>query len=373
MTIQEKIDEINRRLFLLDGLSEIVIWGAGVHTLKLFEKTKLLSYNIGNIVDIDESKQGEQYFGYVVKKPSDIDWGGVNAAVISVFGRNFQIINSLVNDLKFTGQIIVLYEENETIPFYKLYDEKSQQVYGGDYKSWADAAADCVGYSDDTILTKVADSVDRVLAGEAEYERDSWLFYEQKFIYRLCAAILKCAVQNKNLGVTVLDIGGSLGSAYFQNRKYLRDVHNLQYIIAEQESFADYGHKKLEDETLKFINSGDDYNKLGKVDIILMSGSLQYIYPYNEVVMKILKIKPRYIIIDRILIGERMRICKQVVPKEIYDSNYPVMIFSEEEIYALFGNDYELREKDISSVPEEAHFADGDAQSMYYVFERKQG
>lgn len=76
MTIQEKIDEINRRLFLLDGLSEIVIWGAGVHTLKLFEKTKLLSYNIGNIVDIDESKQGEQYFGYVVKKPSDIYWGG---------------------------------------------------------------------------------------------------------------------------------------------------------------------------------------------------------------------------------------------------------------------------------------------------------
>lgn len=371
MTIQEKIDDINKRLLLLEGLSETVIWGAGVHTLKLFEKTKALSYNIENIVDIDTRKQGGQYFGYIIKNPYDIDWVRVDAVVISVFGRNEQIINLLVNDLGFEGKILVLYEEYENIPFYKLFDEKSQQIYEGDYKSWDDAAADCRGYADNNILIKVADSIDRVLAGEAEYERDSWLFYEQKFNYRICAAIVRCAVQNKNLGVTVLDIGGSLGSTYFQNRKYLTDIHNLQYIIAEQESFADYGHRKLENETLKFINSEDNYNKVGKVDIVLISASLQYIHSYNEVVIKIKNMKPRYIIIDRILVGERVRICKQTVPKQIYDSSYPVMIFSEREIYAFFEDEYELREKDISSVPEEVHFVDGDAQAAYFVFERK--
>lgn len=372
MYLQEKVRDINSRLKLLTGIPNIVIWGAGMHTCKLLEHTEIHDYNVKNIVDTDEKKHGNFYFGFTVQNPEEISWSDVGAVVISVSGKETQIMDVLTNHFGFAGKIITLYGKDEIIPFYLLYDEKISVVrYDGDYHNWDDACKDCKGYGDRNILEKVAGSIKKVLSGDAEWERDSCLFYEQKFVHRICAAILRCAVQNGNLGVTVLDVGGSLGSSYFQNRKYLKDVHNLQYVIAEQESFADYGHKNLEDGALKFIHSYDDYGQMGKVDIVLFSASLQYICSYKEIISKIIKVRPRYIILDRILVGRR-RICRQTVSEEIYDSSYPVMIFSEEEICGLFGSDYELVEKDSSSVSEEARFEDDRAVSRYYVFERGQ-
>lgn len=373
MYLQEKVSDINRRLKVLTGIPNIVLWGAGMHTCKLFEYTEIHYYDVKNIVDIDGKKQGDFYFGFTVQNPEQILWGDVGAVVISVSGKERQIMDVLTNHLGFMGKIVTLYQDSEKTPFYLLYDEKISAVrYFGDYHNWDDACKDCRGYDDRNILEQVAGSIEKVLSGDAEWERDSCLFYEQKFVHRICAAILRCALQNDNLGVTVLDIGGSLGSTYFQNRKYLKDIHNLQYVVVEQENFAEYGHKKLENDVLKFVNGVDDYSKAGGADIVLLSGSLQYIYPYNEVISKILQVRPRYIILDRILVGERMRICRQTVTEEIYDGSYPVMIFSEEKICSFFGSDYVLVEKDISSVPEEACFEDDRAVSGYYVFERGQ-
>lgn len=93
--IQEKVKDINARLCALQGVSNIVIWGAGIHTAKLFEKTNILSYSIANIVDIDERKQNEKYFGYIIRNPREISWSGVNAVIISVCGKEKQIMKSL--------------------------------------------------------------------------------------------------------------------------------------------------------------------------------------------------------------------------------------------------------------------------------------
>ena len=131
-----------------------------------------------------------------------------------------------------------------------------------------------------------------MLNGEAKWERDSFLFYEQKYVYKLCASILRCALKNGNKGVRVLDLGGSLGSTYFQNIKYLEDVNNLEYIVAEQDHYRDYGHEHLENSILKFISSKDDWESQEKYDIILMSASLQYISEYIEITEKIKRARP---------------------------------------------------------------------------------
>ena len=178
---------------------------------------------------------------------------------------------------------------------------------------------------------------------------------------------MRCAVQNNNQSVRILDIGGALGSTYFQNRVYLEDV-KLEYFIAEQDSFVKYGKSNLENSILKFVNSTDDYTDYGKFDIILMSASLQYISYYREIISKIVNSRPHYIILDRILVSDRIRICTEEVPKEIYKSSYPVMIYTEDEIMRFFGDEYELIERDVSSVPEEVYFEDGKADSRYYVF-----
>lgn len=371
MFLQEKINDINKRLKALENLSDIVIWGAGAHTCKLFEKTALLSYNIKDIVDIDEKKHESSYFGYIVKSPDEIVWDAVDAVVISVPNKESQIKETLLNRgwIKPEG-IITLYQHNECTPFYLLYDEKIPSIrYLGDYHHWDDAYAECCGYEDETIINTVSNAIQKVLNGEASWERDGYLFYEQKFVYRICAAILRCAVQNKNQGVRILDIGGSLGSTYFQNRDYISDVKNLEYIIAEQDHFTEYGHKNLENGVLKFIKSKNDLEDYGKFDIVLMSASLQYIPEYEEIISRIMSIKPRYIIFDRLLVSDRMRICRETVPQEIYKSSYPINIFSEKQVEQFFLPSYKIIEKDTSSVYETAYFADGKAVSMYYVWE----
>lgn len=166
-------------------------------------------------------------------------------------------------------------------------------------------------------------------------------------------------------------MGGALGSTYFQNRKYLADVNKLEYIIVEQDNFVNYGNKKIQNDVLKFMKTTDDWQICSKIDIVLMSGSLQYIASYKEIIIKILDLKPKFIVLDRILVGNRFRICKETVPDEIYKGSYPVMIYSENEIIHFFKSNYRLIEKDISSVPETAYFVDGKANSMYYVFQIK--
>lgn len=372
MFLQGKIRDINIRLKELEDCFNIVVWGAGRDVCELFEKTEMLSYHIQDIVNIDESTFGSPFFGYTIKSPKEIDWNNVDAVILSAPDMERKVTNILINELEFSGKIISLYSANEKTPFYLLYDEGLSQIcYLGQYDSWEEGLRDCRGYDDDIILDKVSSAIEKVVDGSAAWERDSYLFYEPKYVHRICAMILKCAVQNDNQGVRVLDIGGSLGSTYFQNRNFLKDVHNLEYIVAEQENYTAYGHKNLENGELRFICSAEDFAEYGIFDIVLISSSLQYIEQYEEILLKIKKMKPRYIIIDRIMVGSKKRVCKEMVPETFYKSSYPLRIFVESEIENFFGDDYIITERDVSSVPEMAYFIDGQADSRYYVFEKK--
>lgn len=371
MFLQERVQEINDQLKKLQGAANVVVWGAAVHTAKLFEKTGLLSYNIKAVLDIDERKWGDYFFGWIIENPRETDWKKIDAVIISVPNRETVIIEMLRNELQYEGEIITLYTEERSIPFYLLFDERISEVrYLGDYQNWESAACECAGYDDSAIISKVIDSIGKVKRGDAVWERDSFLFYQEKYDYQICAAILRCAVKNRGGLVRVLDIGGSLGSSWFQNRKYLADLAKLEYVVAEQDHFAEYGHENLEDDTLKFIKSTDKWEHMGRFDIILMSASLQYIPQYKEILMRIQKAQPNYVILDRLLVSDRIRFCMETVPEALYLSSYPVVIFDRSEAEGFFEYDYKLIENDISSVPEEAYFPDGKAESRLYVFER---
>lgn len=372
MFLQERVEEINRSLSVLEKASCVAVWGAGVHTAKLFEKTELLSYKINFVLDTDERKKGEPFFGWSVQNPGETAWDKIDAVVISVPNQESDIVGMLKNEFDYTEIIVTLYAGRDCTPFYRLYDAKIPAIrYMGDYGSWEDAAAECAGYDDSTIISNVIDAIEKVRRGEAAWERDSYLFYEDKFVHKICAAILRCAVQNKGRIVRVLDIGGSLGSTWFQNKKYLADLTQLEYVIAEQDHFAVYGHENLEDDTLKFIKSTDKWEDMGLFDMIVLSASLQYIPCWEETIARIRQAKPRYVILDRLLVSDRRRICVETVPEEIYQSSYPLVIFDKNEVLSFFGDDYRVTENDVSSVCEEVYFVDGKAESRFYAFAHK--
>ena len=84
MFLQDRAKEINEKLRVLAGISNIVVWATGIHTSMLFERTELLSYDIKNIVDRNASKEGDFYFGFRIRHPENVQWEDVGAVVISV-------------------------------------------------------------------------------------------------------------------------------------------------------------------------------------------------------------------------------------------------------------------------------------------------
>lgn len=124
--------------------------------------------------------------------------------------------------------------------------------FEGDFKSWSEAATLCSGYEAQSILDKVLQATLKVKNGEAVFERDSVIFDEVQYSWPVTAALMWSAVRN-NQKLHVLDFGGSLGSSYFQNRKFLNGMKELSWFIVEQKKIAQVGNEMVADDILRFF------------------------------------------------------------------------------------------------------------------------
>src|SRR4030066_2158784 len=107
----------------------------------------------------------------------------------------------------------------------------------GNYRTWEEAQKLCSGYDSDVILNKVREAALKVKNGEAAYEKDSALFDKIQYSWPLLAGLLWIASPNDNR-LSLLDFGGSLGTTYFQNVKFLNHLKELSWSIVEQEKFV---------------------------------------------------------------------------------------------------------------------------------------
>ena len=98
---------------------------------------------------------------------------------------------------------------------------KQWTYFTGEYNSWNDALVNCKGYDDEDILKRVLLSAKKVKSGEMVYERDSILFDRIEYSWEVLAGMLWVASRISRR-LCILDIGGSLGTTYFQNNKFQR-------------------------------------------------------------------------------------------------------------------------------------------------------
>ena len=213
----------------------------------------------------------------------------------------------------------------------------------GNYKSWNDATAACVGYNDPAILDKVIAAASAVKRGEAAYERDSVLFNEVQYSYPLLNT-LQMIVEEQEQNLSVLDFGGSLGSSYFQNRILFKNVKNLTWSVVEQENFAEAGKKLIADEYLSFYNSAEiAIATKGKHDVLLLSCVLPYIEKPYDLVLHLSRLGFRYIIIENTYFNNenKDRLTVQKVPPFIYKASYPAWFLNYEKVReTLIQQDY---------------------------------
>lgn len=220
---------------------------------------------------------------------------------------------------------------------------KNQKVliFSGNYKTWDEAKSRSAGYESGVILEKVKTAAEKVKRGDAAFERDGVAFREPDYRWPLIASLLFAASLQKNR-LSVMDFGGSLGSAFFQNRKLLSHLE-LLWSVVEQKPFAEEGAKRFSDRTLRFFDSIEEAASLSP-NLALFGSSLPYVPKPYEILAKITSLPVRYLVVDRtpfIKDGDD-RLTVQTVPAKFGGGSYPAWFFSEKKFLNFFSPAYEL-------------------------------
>jgi len=222
-------------------------------------------------------------------------------------------------------------------------NEKSVNFFSGNYDKWETAASRATGYDRLTIFDKVKDATDKVIKGQALYERDSVLFYETDK-WSCVDDLLEIAADNNNM-LTVLDFGGALGSLYFQNRKNLSGINKLRWGIIEQKHYVDHGRAHVANQELKFYYDLDEAFKEIRPDVIILSSVIQYLKKPYELLQTILNRGAKYLIIDRTCFFSDDRseaITIQYVDPAIFEATIPLHILNLNSFLNTIGQKYRL-------------------------------
>jgi putative methyltransferase (TIGR04325 family) len=216
-------------------------------------------------------------------------------------------------------------------------------AFFGNFQTWSEAVEATTGYDSDHILEKCKQALLKVRDGIAVYERDSVLFEKIQYSWPLTASLLRVA-QEYNGRLSVLDFGGSLGSSYFQNRKFLSVIADLHWAVVEQENFVKCGREFFQSEQLSFFLTIEECCRANLPNVILASSSLPYIEEPHKMITYWKTLHIPYIIIDRtyFIDASENRITVQTIPPEIYNASYPAWFFNEAAFLSLFSPEYEL-------------------------------
>lgn len=227
---------------------------------------------------------------------------------------------------------------------------KPSVKYGwfGDYSSWSEAKQKCSGYDDEFILRKVIESTRAVKKGDALYERDSVLFYEENYSEPLIDCFTIAAREN-NGSLFVIDFGGALGSTWHQNKTRLLSICNVEWCVVEQPHFVKVGATEFSDEHLSFYPTIEAaLSGLNKpAHVLLLSSVLPYIEEPYRLIHYFIEFDFPYIIIDRtaFVSANHDILTIQVVPESIYKASYPAWFFNEERFKSVFTRKYDIVEE----------------------------
>jgi putative methyltransferase (TIGR04325 family) len=199
------------------------------------------------------------------------------------------------------------------------------------------------GYDEGTILNKTKESILKVKRGEAAYERDSVAFgkfeYSEEFLKAL-------KIVERNNSLSVIDFGGSLGSQYFQYKRFFEDKE-INWMVVEQKHFVETGNKEIADAHLKFFDTIEKALQYKQANCIILSSVLPYLKEPYKIIETILSYGLDYIIIDRtpFINSENDLLTIQVVPEDIYKASYPAWFFNEKKMMKVLLDKYVIKQE----------------------------
>lgn len=200
------------------------------------------------------------------------------------------------------------------------------------------------GYDSAIIADKVKEALLKVKNGEAAFERDSVVFDKIEYSWPLLAGLMWAAARNKGV-LNVLDFGGSLGGTYFQNRNFFDGLVEVHWSVVEQQKFVDNGNSFFSNEELKFYENLEQCFAKQTPQVVLFSCVLQYLAQPFEMIERVMKLNPEFIVVDNMPFVKDggNRITVQKVDPVIYTGSYPCWILDKSVFLQAFKS-YEMVE-----------------------------
>lgn len=222
-----------------------------------------------------------------------------------------------------------------------IYRSFKYNKYGwkGNYQSWDEAQKVSIGYTSDNILKSVRDSMIKVRDNTVVYERDGVVFDEIQYSWPLLAGLMFASSKSKGV-LKILDFGGSLGTTYYQNKRFLDEFDDISWSIVEQKHFVDIGKLDFQNAKLKFFYDVKSCVESESPNVLLISSVLQYLENPYDILNEILTYEFEFVIFDRtqFSLDNKDKIKLQIVPPFINNASYPCWFFDEMKFIEFFKN-----------------------------------
>lgn len=192
---------------------------------------------------------------------------------------------------------------------------------------WEAAEAASTGWSTDVILERVLASSLRVRDGAAVHERDGVNFDRIHYAWPILSALLWVAAQ-RSAAISVVDMGGSLGTSYRQNRKFLASLSSVRWAIVEQDNFVRAGREHFTDDVVTFHSTMVEADRAVRPDVILCSGVMGYLPDWQDLLDQFSASTADFLLLDRVPNhdGDEPVLAIQSVSSDIYPASFPLYI-----------------------------------------------
>ena len=214
--------------------------------------------------------------------------------------------------------------------------------FDGDYASWAEAKKHASGLDPGRTLPRILKATRAVVNGSALAEQDGIVRNQIEYTWPTLAAFMWVASQDTRLHL--VDFGGSLGSVYRLNARFLRPLKDVQWAVVEQPPFVLAGKRELEDGRLQFFHELESAFTAIRANVVLFSNVLQYLERPYDILNRTFKLGARYIVLDRtpIIESERDRLTLKTNGKHADVGSHPAWFFSRPRLFEHFAERYEL-------------------------------
>jgi len=165
------------------------------------------------------------------------------------------------------------------------------------FKSYKEALKHCStnSYQDNELVEVVLEKTKRF---KKQLETDYIPFWETSGYSLL--SLINPIIENGFQKLNILDFGGACGAHYFHTRMFLNPKIKINWIVVETPAMVIAG-KELENEELNFCDNIDEaIKKLGQIDLLHTSGTLQCVDEPYKYLDKILNSGSRWLLFNRL-------------------------------------------------------------------------